>query len=232
MVRARFEVEPQPRRGLQCVNSDRVRSLLQSAGCAPPSNASSPRARWICCARSCCSAAPTGSTGSCAARCTARRRWPSRTRASIVHLERSLHVFVEPDVQPGRSRTGWLTNVTSWMYINRTSSSPPCTLAFIYLRRNEHFYFVRNMYMVAMGLALVGYVAYPTAPPRMFPELGFTDSVAEFTRVSDIVGQRAVQPVRGGAVDARLLRADDRLCRWSGSSAGAGCARSGRSIRP
>ena len=36
-----------------------------------------------------------------------------------------------------------------------------CTLAFIYLFRNEHFYFVRNMFMVAMGLALVGYVVVP-----------------------------------------------------------------------
>jgi hypothetical protein len=36
-----------------------------------------------------------------------------------------------------------------------------------------------------MGLALVGYVVYPTAPPRVFPELGFTDSVAQFTHVSD-----------------------------------------------
>jgi membrane-associated phospholipid phosphatase len=38
--------------------------------------------------------------------------------------------------------------------------------------------------MVAMGLALVGYVVYPTAPPRMLPELGFVDSVSEFTGVS------------------------------------------------
>ena len=40
------------------------------------------------------------------------------------------------------------------------------------------------MFMVAMGLALVGYVVYPTAPPRMLPELGFIDSVADFTGVS------------------------------------------------
>jgi hypothetical protein len=59
-----------------------------------------------------------------------------------------------------------------------------CALAFIYLFRNEHFYFVRNMFMVAMGLALVGYVIYPAAPPRMLPDLGFVDSVADFTGVS------------------------------------------------
>jgi membrane-associated phospholipid phosphatase len=35
--------------------------------------------------------------------------------------------------------------------------------------------------MVAMGIALVLYAAYPTAPPRFLPEWGFSDSVAHFT---------------------------------------------------
>ena len=95
------------------------------------------------------------------------------------------------------------------MYINTHFVVTTCTLAFIYLFRNEHFYFVRNMFMVAMALALVGYVLYPTAPPRMLPELGFTGlGLGLHRRVVGRVGERAVQPVRGGAVDARRLRAD------------------------
>ena len=31
-----------------------------------------------------------------------------------------------------------------------------------------------------MGIALVGYVVFPTAPPRLFPEWGFEDSVSSF----------------------------------------------------
>jgi hypothetical protein len=31
-----------------------------------------------------------------------------------------------------------------------------------------------------MGIALVGYVVFPTAPPRLFPEWGFQDSVSNF----------------------------------------------------
>ena len=53
----------------------------------------------------------------------------------------------------------------------------------IYLLRNRSFYFVRNMMMTAMILALVGYILYPTAPPRFFPEWGFVDSVSDFTGV-------------------------------------------------
>jgi hypothetical protein len=65
------------------------------------------------------------------------------------------------------------------------------TLAWIYLYRNSAFYFVRNMFMIAMGIALVAYVAFPTAPPRLMPELGFTDSVARFTGVEAASGVSA-----------------------------------------
>ena len=66
------------------------------------------------------------------------------------------------------------------MYINAQTSVTLGALAFLYLFRNDSFYFVRNMMLVAMGIALVGYVAFPTAPPRFLPEWGFTDTVANF----------------------------------------------------
>ena len=102
----------------------------------------------------------------------------------IVGLERSLHVFAEPSLQHWAISTGWVNDVASWMYLNTHFVVTTCTLAFLYLFRNERFYFVRNMFMVAMGLALVAYVVYPAAPPRMFPDLGFADSVSDFTGVS------------------------------------------------
>ena len=67
------------------------------------------------------------------------------------------------------------------MYVNSHFTITTVTLAFIYLRRNPSFYFIRNMFMVAMGIALVLYAVYPTAPPRFMPEWGFQDSVAQFT---------------------------------------------------
>ena len=50
--------------------------------------------------------------------------------------------------------------------------------------RNETYYFVRNMFVVSMGLALIGYGLFPTAPPRMFPEQGFVDTIVDFTKVN------------------------------------------------
>ena len=123
-------------------------------------------------------------------------------------------MFVEPSVQHWAIGTGWVDDVGSWMYLNTHFIVTTCTLAFIYLFRNEHFYFVRNMFMVAMGLALVGYVVYPTAPPRMLPELGFVDSVADFTGVSRDSDVNALfNPYAAVPVDARRLRADARRSR-------------------
>jgi membrane-associated phospholipid phosphatase len=102
----------------------------------------------------------------------------------IVDAEKALHLFFEPSLQNWAIQSRWIDDVGSWMYLNTHFVVTTLTLAFIYLFRNEHFYWVRNMFMVAMGLALVGYVLYPTAPPRMLPELGFVDSVSDFTGVS------------------------------------------------
>ena len=66
------------------------------------------------------------------------------------------------------------------MYVNSHFVVTTTFLIWLYIARNYAFYYVRNMFMVAMALALAGYVVYPTAPPRFLPEWGFTDTVANF----------------------------------------------------
>jgi hypothetical protein len=103
---------------------------------------------------------------------------------NLISIEQALHVFVEPSVQAWATGTNFLADVASWLYINAQTSVTLGALAFLYLFHNRSFYFVRNMFMVAMGIALVGYTIYPTAPPRFLPEWGFTDSVSNFTGIS------------------------------------------------
>ena len=99
----------------------------------------------------------------------------------LIRLEQALGLFVEPAVHAWAEGTTWVSDAASWAYVNSHFTITTVTLAFIYLRRNPSFYFIRNMFMVAMGIALVLYAAYPTAPPRFMPEWGFSDSVARFT---------------------------------------------------
>jgi membrane-associated phospholipid phosphatase len=109
---------------------------------------------------------------------------PFGDATKIIDLERTLHVFVEPQIQAWTQNTRFLMDTADWIYINAHYFVTLGALAFIYLRRNDSFYFVRNMFMVAMALALVGYAVYPTAPPRLLPEWGFTDSIRQFTGIT------------------------------------------------
>jgi hypothetical protein len=105
---------------------------------------------------------------------------PFGDATKIINLERVLHVFVEPSVQAWTSSVHWLMDFADWTYLNAHYFVTIGALVFIYLRRNDSFYFVRNMFMIAMAIALVGYTVYPTAPPRLMPEWGFTDSISQF----------------------------------------------------
>jgi membrane-associated phospholipid phosphatase len=110
----------------------------------------------------------------------------------VIHIERGLGLFIEPSVHAWAEANELVIDFASWMYVNSHFAITTLTLAWIYLRRNERFYFVRNMFMVAMGLALVGYLLLPTAPPRMLPEWGFSDSVATFMGVDPDTGSANV----------------------------------------
>jgi membrane-associated phospholipid phosphatase len=101
----------------------------------------------------------------------------------LIDIERATHTFFEPAIQEWATSAGWIIDLASWMYVNSHFTITVVALAFIYLFRNDSFYWVRNMFSIAMAVAIVGYILYPAAPPRFFPEWGFIDSVAEFTGV-------------------------------------------------
>jgi membrane-associated phospholipid phosphatase len=85
----------------------------------------------------------------------------------IIDVERVLHVVG-----------------ADWVYVNAHLFVTIGVLAFIYVRHNRSFYFLRNTFIIAMLIALVGYWLYPTAPPRLMPEWGFTDAVKQFTGIT------------------------------------------------
>jgi membrane-associated phospholipid phosphatase len=103
----------------------------------------------------------------------------------IIELERTLHVFAEPAIQAWTTtHARWLLDVADWTYLNAHFALTAAALVFIYLRRNDSFYFVRNMFLLAMLIALIGYCVYPTAPPRLMPQWGFSDSIRQFTGIN------------------------------------------------
>jgi hypothetical protein len=113
----------------------------------------------------------------------------------LISLERGMHVFVEPSIQTWASGSHFVMVVSSWIYVNGQTSVTIGALVYLYFRHNKNFYFVRNMFMIAMAIALIGYTAFPTAPPRFFPEWGFIDSVADVTGMKVDSGNHSVSAI-------------------------------------
>jgi hypothetical protein len=99
----------------------------------------------------------------------------------IVDFERSVGSFFEPGLQSRALDHQWIIDIANFLYLNSHFTITITFLAWLYLFHNRNFYFVRNMFMVAMALALAGYFLYPTAPPRLLPGGMFTDTIASIT---------------------------------------------------
>jgi hypothetical protein len=98
----------------------------------------------------------------------------------IINFERAVHIFIEPSVQAWAENKHVLMDILDWTYLNGHFIVTLAAMLFIYFRRNDSFYFVRNVLLISMAIALFGYWLYPTAPPRLMPEWGFTDSISQF----------------------------------------------------
>jgi len=102
----------------------------------------------------------------------------------VIQFEKSVGAFFEPGLQALFLPSQTIVDLANQVYLNAQFSIAIGFLLWLYFFRNESYYFVRNMFVVAMGLALVGYTLFPTAPPRMFPELGFVDTINAFSGVN------------------------------------------------
>jgi PAP2 superfamily len=103
---------------------------------------------------------------------------------NVIALEKDLHTFFEPDFQSWFIDHRWVIDFANFMYMNSHFVVTTAFLVWLYLFRNQNFYFVRNMFMVAMGLACIGYALVPTAPPRLFPQDGFVDTITDYAQVN------------------------------------------------
>ena len=73
-----------------------------------------------------------------------------------------------------------LSDVSAWTYWHSEFTVVGLALLWVYLRRREAFTRFRNTILLANGIGLIGYFVLPTAPPRLFPDLGYVDSLSHF----------------------------------------------------
>jgi len=88
-----------------------------------------------------------------------------------------MHHLFELTFQNIAASSHLLELAVSWTYWNSEFTVIGLALLWVYLRRHEAFARFRNMLLLANVIGLIGYVLVPTAPPRMFPGLGFADTL-------------------------------------------------------
>ena len=102
----------------------------------------------------------------------------------VIEAENRYHALVEPAVQGFVQRSEVLILATSYTYWLSQFAVVGLTLLWVYFRQHDRFADFRNWLIGANLVGLIGYVLMPTAPPRMFPEWGFTDTLAEYASVN------------------------------------------------
>ena len=98
----------------------------------------------------------------------------------VIDLEQRLTGLGELTLQGWTQSSKFLAELVSWTYWNSEFTVIGLALLWVYLRRNSAFTRFRNTILLANGLGLLGYVLWPTAPPRFFTSIGFTDTLGQF----------------------------------------------------
>jgi len=95
----------------------------------------------------------------------------------LVAVERSLHLLFEANVQPAVHALPGLTGLLGVAYLTLHLAVTAGVLLWLHQRHPAAFPFVRTTLLLASGLALVGFLVYPTAPPRL-AGIGIADTVS------------------------------------------------------
>jgi hypothetical protein len=102
----------------------------------------------------------------------------------VIHAEERVGDLFELTFQKAASSSHWLELAVSWTYWMSEFTVLGIALLWVYLRRHDHFRTFRNWVLLAGVIGLVGYIVYPTAPPRMFRMDGFVDTLAQFASLN------------------------------------------------
>jgi len=102
----------------------------------------------------------------------------------VLRQERGLGTLFEPAVQRVVDTSSIMVTLTSYTYWLSQFAVVGVTLLWVYFRHHEKFTGFRNWLIAANLVGLVGYILMPTAPPRMFPEWGFVDTLGQFSSIN------------------------------------------------
>ena len=87
----------------------------------------------------------------------------------LVTVEKTLFVYHEHSIQQAFLGANWFIKSMNVYYGTLHFIITGGLLLWVYLRRHEHYRQYRNLLGMTTVLALIGYFAFPLAPPRLYP---------------------------------------------------------------
>lgn len=100
----------------------------------------------------------------------------------LIQLEQRLGIFVELEWQEQILDSIPLMKLANWTYVWGHLPVLIFAAVWIYLRNRERYRIYRNALLISAVIGLLSYGLFPVAPPRLLPEWGFVDTVANLTR--------------------------------------------------
>lgn len=100
-----------------------------------------------------------------------------RNAQTLIRFERWLGIFVEPDLQQWVVGHDWLVHPVNAVYIYGHWPVVITTLVWLLWNHNQELPVYRTALLISGLAGMVIFVLFPVAPPRMFPDLGFVDTV-------------------------------------------------------
>ena len=102
----------------------------------------------------------------------------------VIRIEEWMGTLFEPTLQRLVDSSELLIKATTYTYWLSQFVVVGATLLWVYFKHHDRFFGFRNWLILANLAGLAFYLLVPTAPPRMFPEWGFVDTLAQYSGVN------------------------------------------------
>lgn len=101
--------------------------------------------------------------------------------ARVIRWERAVGIFNELQLQELVMRSDGVIELLNRYYVSVHFPLTVALVVWVYVRRRDDVYPRLRFFLLSTTVvALVIHVVFPLAPPRMLPELGFVDTLAEY----------------------------------------------------
>lgn len=102
----------------------------------------------------------------------------------VIRFEEWSGTLFEPALQQAVHSSSILITATTYTYWLSQFAVVGLALLWVYIKHHDQFAGLRNWLIGANLIGLACYIVVPTAPPRLFPEWGFIDTLAEHSSLN------------------------------------------------